>query len=128
MVFTPLTTLHGLLEFGLTPSDLIALYTYIQQGPHHPLAPKGICVGSNLNREERTSAYRLLTKAYKGIESKTIDYKQQVLPSFPFYIVFKLSTTLTVEIYEAILEAQGRVKSEKAPSRDIRSCSFCFFF
>jgi hypothetical protein len=74
-------TLHSLLSYQTTPDDLLALYEYIHRGPQHAQANKGICIGKNLSRENRTEVYRFISKKFRSLESKTIETTgQQVRP------------------------------------------------
>jgi hypothetical protein len=114
-------TLHSLLSYQTTPDDLLALYEYIHRGPQHAQANKGICIGKNLSRENRTEVYRFISKKFRSLESKTIETTgQQVRPAL--CLCLSLSTPLTlsschclcvpslsllIEMYEILLETQN---------------------
>jgi hypothetical protein len=72
-------TLHSLLSYETTPDDLLALYEYIHRGPQHAQANKGICIGKNLSRENRTEVYRFISKKFRSLESKTIETTGQLV-------------------------------------------------
>jgi hypothetical protein len=71
-------SLHSLISYHVTSDDLIALYHYIHKGPQHRDAPKGVCIGANLTRSDRTDVYRFISNIFRNLESKTIDLKKEV--------------------------------------------------
>lgn len=81
-------SLHSLLSHHVTPEDLIALYHYIHKGPQHIDAPRGVCIGANLTRSDRTNVYRFISNIFRSLESKTIDLKKDVSHE----VVFLLSS------------------------------------
>jgi hypothetical protein len=111
-------SLHSLLSYHVTPNDLIALYDYIHKGPQHHDASKGVCIGANLSRSDRTDVYRFISNIFRNLESKTIDLKKQV--QSPLTSSF---TLLLIEIYEIILEKKNPKECKR--KYNFKPFSFC---
>lgn len=69
----PATQLLDLNRAGLAWSDCLAVQRFLCRGPIHPSANGGLGVGAGLDKPQRTAVYKLLTRAYHKLDSKTVD-------------------------------------------------------
>lgn len=70
------TSLNELLALGIPARELDDLYTYVKHGrPESGQADKGVHIGYSIDKQARAEVYRLICKAYRGIESKTVPVK-----------------------------------------------------